>query len=329
MLKIAIITVYYGSLPKFYRTWLRSAQANPDIDFFIVTDIGIEFLPENVKKIPLSFDELHALAEKKLGRPVVLHAPYKLCDYKPMYGIFFEDYLKDYDYWAHADMDLVFGNIRKFFEKYELEKYERFLHLGHLSFYRNTEKSSSVFKLDGAICGSWENVISTERNCLFDEWNGIYGIYHKHNIPMFEGEIFADITSNYHRFRISPNMKLSNYNQQVFYWQNGGVFRTYIENGELKTEEFIYIHFKKRPFEKEPFDTFRADAFFIGPEGFSLKENTETAAEDIKKYNPYPGALTELREAAVSGISYFITRVKKKLRKIFKKLLKKEGNINE
>lgn len=322
MLKFAVITVYYGALPKFYRTWLRSAQANPDIDFFIVTDIDIEYLPENVKKIHLSFEELHTLAEKKLGKPVVLHKHYKLCDYKPMYGIIFEDYLKGYDYWAHADMDLVFGNLQKFFDLYNIEKYERFMHLGHLSFYRNTEKGNSVFKLDGAIGGSWENVISTEQNCLFDEWRGIYGIYHKHNVPMFEKKIFADVTSNYHRFRLSQ--KCPNYKQQVFYWQDGGVFRTYIENGELKEEEFIYIHFKKRPFEREPFDAFNADGFFIGPDGFSAKKTKETTKADIDKYNKYPGILTEMRETITFQTHYFMWRVKSKLKKIFRKILGKK-----
>ena len=111
------------------------------------------------------------------------------------------------------------------------------MHLGHLSFYRNTQKGSSVFKLDGAVCGSWEDVVSTNLNCLFDEWNGIYGIYKLHNVPMFEEKIFADISISRRRFFLSQDCP--NYNQQVFYWQDGGVYRTYIQNGEIKKEEFI------------------------------------------------------------------------------------------
>ena len=126
MLKIAVITAYYGNLPGFFNAWLRSAQANSDIDFYLVTDTDTDFLPSNVKKLPFSFEEFRQLIETKLGRSVKLEKPYKICDYRPMYGVVFEDYLKDYDYWAYADMDVVFGNIRKFIENNNIENYIKF-----------------------------------------------------------------------------------------------------------------------------------------------------------------------------------------------------------
>lgn len=327
MLKIAVITAYYGKLPGFFNAWLRSAQSNSDIDFYLVTDTDIDFLPLNVKKIPLSFDDFRLLIEKKLGRSIKLEKPYKICDYRPMYGIIFEDYLKGYDYWAYADMDVVFGNIRKFIQNYNIENYDKFNYLGHLSFYRNTEKNNSAFRLDGALCGSWEDAASTNRSCCFDEWNGISGIYKVNNLSMFEGKIFADVTSNYHRFRLSQ--KCPNYDRQVFYWQDGGVYRTYIENGELKEEEFIYIHFKKRPFEKEKFDIFAADAFYVCPDGILYKENKETTEADIDKYNPYPGKPTELYEAVRFQIKNFFKHVKNKLKKLHRIIFRKKGNADE
>lgn len=116
MERIAVISVYYGALPPYYRLWLRSCEYNPTIDFFLVTDIDIDRsqLPQNVRKISLSFDRFRELAAKKLGRSVRMDTPYKICDYKVMYGIILEDYLKGYDYWAHCDMDLIFGDLRSF-----------------------------------------------------------------------------------------------------------------------------------------------------------------------------------------------------------------------
>lgn len=67
MEKIAVLSVYYGTLPPYYRLWLRSCEYNPTIDFYLVTDIAVENLPKNVHVIPLSFQEFHTLAEKKLG----------------------------------------------------------------------------------------------------------------------------------------------------------------------------------------------------------------------------------------------------------------------
>lgn len=293
MEKIAIVSVYYGMLPPYYRLWLRSCEYNPTIDFYIVTDIEVENLPKNVHIINLSFTEFHALAEKKLGRKVCLDAPYKLCDYKPLYGEILEDYLSKYDYWAHCDMDLVFGDLRKYFDQYKLINYDRFLHLGHLSLYKNTPECRFFFKLPGSKCGSWEKVVSTPKNCLFDEWSGVYGIFHENNLPMFEERIFADISMLYSRFRLA--LDDINYDKQVFYWENGHVYRSYWLDEEEHRDEFIYIHFKKRHFGKEAFDAAFVKAFFIGPNGFTEK-TAKVNLNDVERINPFYGEAYERRE---------------------------------
>lgn len=293
MEKIAIISVYYGKLPDYFDLWLLSCKYNPTIDFFIVTDNEIYDLPENVKKLDFSFEDLRSLISKKLECPCVLDTPYKLCDYRPMYGVIFSEYLIGYDYWGNCDMDMIFGNLKKFFEKYNLSQYERFLHLGHLSLYRNTEKSNHYFQLSGSNL-NWKNVISTNSSCLFDEWNGIYGIYKKNNITMFDKRIFADISMMYKRFRLA--LDDINYDYQVFYWENGGVYRTYWNGENCETDEFIYIHFKRRKMERNDFDAKSVNAFFIGPEGFTEKKLKNINKDDVSKYNFYPGAYEEERE---------------------------------
>lgn len=293
MEKIAVLSVYYGALPPYYRLWLRSCEYNPTIDFYMVTDIELDNLPKNVYQINLSFNEFRCLAEKNLGRKVRIDAPYKLCDYRPMFGVILEDYLHGYDYWANCDMDMLFGDLRTFFDRYKLSDYDRFLHLGHLSLYRNTDKCNQYYKLPGSNCGSWEQVVSTPKNCLFDEWSGVYGIYHKNNLPMFEERIFADISMIYNRFRLA--LDDPNYDQQVFYWEDGHVYRSYWINGVEKREEFIYIHFKKRHFDRETFDASTAKAFFVGPDGFTLKTGP-VKIEDVERINPFYGESYEKKE---------------------------------
>ena len=61
---------------------------------------------------------------------------------------------------------------------------------------------------------------------------------------MFEKRIFADISMIYKRFRLALDDK--NYDKQIFYWENGKVYRSYYLDKDLHKEEFIYIHFKKR-----------------------------------------------------------------------------------
>ena len=110
---------------------------------------------------------------------------------------------------------------------------------------------------------------------------------------MFEERVFADISMIYSRFRLA--LDDPNYDQQVFYWEDGHVYRTYWMNGEEKTEEFIYIHFKKRKFEKEAFDAALAKAFYIGPKGFTEKRNP-VKVEDVERINPFYGENYEKKE---------------------------------
>ena len=293
MEKIAVLSVYYGKLLPYYRVWLRSCELNPSIDFYLITDISLDYLPKNVYVIKMGLNDFHTLTEQKLGVPVRIDEPYKLCDYRPMYGKILEDFLTEYDYWAHCDMDMVFGDLRKFFDKYELSKYDRFLHLGHLSLYRNTPECNEYYKLPGSKCGDWLSIVSTPKNCLFDEWSGMYAIFHENRLSMFEKRIFADISMIYRRFRLA--LDDTNYDKQVFYWENGRVYRAFCENGTLKQEEFIYIHFKKRTIEKEPFDASTVKAFYIGPEGFTEKL-APVKVEDIDRINPFYGEKYEKQE---------------------------------
>ena len=120
-MQIAVISVYFGKWVPYHKLWLKSCECNPEIDFFVIGDQKMDDLPNNVHIINISLNEIRALASQKLGRDISLKTPYKLCDYKPMYGLIFEEYLQGYDYWGHCDMDMIFGNISKFLKMYEVE----------------------------------------------------------------------------------------------------------------------------------------------------------------------------------------------------------------
>lgn len=317
MEKIAVISVYYGVLPPNYELWLRSCEYNKTIDFLFITDIELESLPSNVKLIKLTFAQFRKLAEEKLGMSVRLDKPYKLCDFRPMYGQILEDYLIGYDYWAHCDMDLIFGDLRSFFDKYDISHYDRFLYLGHLSLYRNTPHCNQYYKLPGSKCGSWEEVVSTPQNHCFDECVGIYEIFRKNNLPIFEKRVFADIAIVYNRFRLA--LDDINYDKQVFYWENGHVYRSYWLDGKEFCDEFIYIHFKKRNFSKELFDAHSATAFFIGPNGFTKKKG-KVSLTDVDRINPYPGIAYEKMELRRYQFNEMMTRCRQKLNRIISKM---------
>lgn len=68
-------------------------------------------MPYNVEVIYKTLEELKDLFEKKLSIRIENLQPYKLCDFRPSYGLVFEEYLESYDYWGFCDIDLIWGNL--------------------------------------------------------------------------------------------------------------------------------------------------------------------------------------------------------------------------
>ena len=291
--KIIIIGCYFGKFPKYIDLWLNSCAYNPDINWIIYTDQKMNNLPSNVEAKNLTFMQLGELASKKLNDDSIsLQYPYKICDFRPAFGIIFEDDIKGFDFWGHCDFDMIFGDIRKYFTDELLKDHDKLLKNGHLTLYRNDTKTNSLFLLQGSSYDS-KTVFNINKNFTYDEV-GINEICKKNGVSLYFERIFADIAMIYHRFRI---IGLINYDNQVFFWENGKVFRGYIsENGTINYEEFIYIHFKKRNFDGYPFDLEKGTSFFITPSGFHVKQCGVLNLSDFKKFNPYHGKIYEYIE---------------------------------
>jgi len=109
-------------------------------------------------------------ASKKLGFDINLNSPYKLCDFKPTYGIIFEDMLSAYQYWGYGDMDIVFGDIRKHIPLLQDEEpdiisgYHNFL-AGPFSLYRNTPAINNLFR----DCPDHQQILQDPAHRAFDE----------------------------------------------------------------------------------------------------------------------------------------------------------------
>ena len=77
----------------------------------IITDIKEKYdYPDNVKVINMSFTELRKKVQSCFDFKIYLGKPYKLCDYKCAYGLIFEEYIKNYDFWGHCDLDCIYGD---------------------------------------------------------------------------------------------------------------------------------------------------------------------------------------------------------------------------
>ena len=89
---------------------------------------------------------------------------------RPAYGVIFEEYLKEYDFWGYGDLDVVLGDVRKFMNEEVLTNHDviatRKEYLsGHFTVYRNTERIRRLYEESA----DYKKVFETETYYCFDE----------------------------------------------------------------------------------------------------------------------------------------------------------------
>lgn len=298
MLKKCLIICWYGKIPDYYELWKYSCKKNLDYDFFIFTDQKIKNDVSNIKIINMKFSSMKQLIEDKLNINVNFSKPYKLCDFRPAYGVIFEDYIREYDYWGHCDLDQFFGRISNFITDEIIGNYERINHNGHFVLYKNIQKINNLFKEHGSLF-TWNEVFSNLENYAFDEYTGINRIVEKNSILQFNSNQFADIDKRFSRYKTVNHI---NYPKQIFVYDNGNIFR-YIFNGKkiVKLDEFFYIHFqKKQPIISEKIDY--EQKICIGSNKFD--NISEIKIETFEEYNPTKGKIAEVFEL----INYYMKK---------------------
>lgn len=287
MKTILLFMPYFGPLPEDFPLWVKSCAGNPTIDWMLLTDQDPgQALPPNIRYVKTDLSELRERFSARLGFPVTLDRPYKLVDYKPAYGYLFKEMLSGYDFWGHCDMDVVFGDIRAFFTDDVLDTYDKIQERAHLSVYRNTERINRLFMepCEGVV--DYRKVYTDSYIYCYDEFRGIYRICQLKGVPYTDITDLAAIYPFLGRFRES----LSGRDRIVLYWERGKTYMAYMEKGELKTREILYIHFRKRPMAAPTFDVDKAEAFFLVPNTFLLKEpGPLTKAEFFKMKKGLPG----------------------------------------
>lgn len=249
MYKIAYIVPYFGKFPRGFEFWLLSCSCNPTIDWLVFTDDHAEYqYPKNVKVTYWTFEQMQKRAQSIFDFRISLERPYKLCDYKPAYGEIFSKELEGYDFWGLCDVDLVWGDIRKFITDDILNRYEKVGFFGHSILFRNTKEVCARYRtiIDGKL--DYKTVYSIDKGFAFDE-PGMDDIYESLNIPVYKEIIFANLLKYDYGFFLDQQKEEDKYKNeyQVFTWKDGQLTRHYLEDGEIRTEDFYYLHYWCRP----------------------------------------------------------------------------------
>lgn len=236
---IAFIIPYFGKWPLWFPAFLKSCQANPSIDWLFITDCDTNIdKPDNVVFCESSLNAIKDLAESKLNCSIALTTPRKLCDLRPAYGYIFQEYIAEYDFWGFCDVDIIWGNIRKFITPellgtYDIVSSRKFNISGHFTLLRNTSIVNSFFKtIPGYI-----NLLAKKRYMWGEEHKlseHIRQLQAAGQLPFtiyWEPELLENGISSV------PRME---YYLDRFQFKDGAVFQIW-PNG--KTKEYMYFHF--------------------------------------------------------------------------------------
>jgi hypothetical protein len=264
MKKICVIVAYFGEWPSIFPMFLDSIKRNRSIDFLFITGNDDEVLrgAPNIRILKVSLQELSKNFSSVLNLPISIGRPYKLCDFRPMFGHLFAEYVRAYDFWGHCDVDLVFGDIRSFISDDILRGYEKILPRGNFSLYRNTDLINGLYQTKMQDM-DWRDIAMSDCNFAFDEWPGIVKILKCKGIPIFMDEIVLDINPLRHDLRRTiPD----NVYPQVMYYEKGRVFRW--RYGAGTPDEFCLIHLQKRKLNAPKFDISAHERIYFTPTGF-------------------------------------------------------------
>lgn len=262
MTKIGIVIPYYGKFPNYFDLFLKSCEKNPTIDWLIFSDIAEEHpYPDNVHRIQMTFEELKNLFQSKFDFEIALDSPYKLCDYKVMTGYLFSDYLTGYDYWGYSDIDMLFGDIRKFLPDEIITQYDKVGHLGHLTLYHNTKEINTLFMKTIYGRERYKEVLSSNDHFSFTEWFqiNINDIFVNEGKTIWFCNDFFDVEAYEENFRrVTLQVEYDHLadrkwvieKQATFAsWEDGRVYQWRREHGEWVKKEYMYVHFQKRNME--------------------------------------------------------------------------------
>lgn len=283
MKKCVFILPYFGTFKNYFPLFLKSCERNPEFSWLLITDSTVSYpYPDNVTVLRMTFEELRKRVQEKFDFEISLPRPYKLCDFKPAYGLIFEELVRDYEWWGYCDCDVILGRLSEFLFPLFEQGYDKLFAVGHMTIYRNTWQNNRRFMnpFHGKPC--YRLAFSMPGIRTFDEdyQTEAYGNENVHHIfledhaKVYEKDLCfgvsqfrtqfcrAKYAEGTGRFPIQP------YEKSLFVWDDGDLKQiTAGPDGRLKTEHFLYIHLQGRRMRYRE-SVFLEPVFQIYPNGF-------------------------------------------------------------
>jgi hypothetical protein len=239
MNRICFVVVYFGKWPIWFPAFLRSCKENPTIHWMFFTDCGVPIHhPPNVAFYHKTLSQIKELIRSKIGTEAMLEYAYKVCDYKPTFGVIFDDYLKEFDFWGHCDIDIIWGDIRKYTTEEILDKYDIFstrkgMMSGHFSLFRNIIQINQLFRQSSQFA----KVIRQVKYRAFDE-EGMTRLVARSARTGSIRVYWPKFLQNYADPKTESPSTLPRYVNKYF-WKTGKLF----DCTGVTAAEILYLHF--------------------------------------------------------------------------------------
>lgn len=293
MKNVAIIIPYFGKIPNNIVTFLESCRINTKIDWLIFTDQNFKKfdVPLNVHIINENFETVKKRIRDAVNLDnIILDEPYKLCDYKPTYGIAFKDFLSEYRYWGYSDIDVVYGDLWKFIQLGIEKGYDRIGHLGHFTLFRNSKEVNNRYVLpinkNGKHQYLYKNVFKTPNICHFDEAWGMSLIYDQYNFSTYENKNLVNEPYPENMDLISIDKQFLRL-PQLYLYRNGKCIFLYEKGKKINEIEYGYFHFQKRLFVN--YLSKPCDNFYVDTSGYHILSDFKSPllSELVKNKSPF------------------------------------------
>ena len=114
---ITFLFTHSSNLPPTLPLFLLSVSYNPSIEFRIITNVpNLPFpIPGNAQLVHMTYENIMQKLKIHLNvtrnDTFVAEYPYKMCEFKPMFGVLFAEIVEGFKFWGHIDNDLILSNL--------------------------------------------------------------------------------------------------------------------------------------------------------------------------------------------------------------------------
>lgn len=255
MTKLCMLAIWMGKFPNTFDLWKQTVLNNPTIDFYVITDNEGLRDEGNLRFMHMTLPEVKQRFQRLMDFRITLETPYKICDYKPLYGEAFQEITKDYEFWGHMDLDIILGDVRAFLTEEMFQTYDKLFEAGCFVIYRNTEEMRNLYKLSmdkENMAYPYKKAFRCDYACYFDEYMGMNILGWKYQKKVFRDQTTEDVVQDF-GWQTLDFCSYITKESFVMQWKDGKLYRHLCdEAGRIKegtAKEYMLVHIQKRKME--------------------------------------------------------------------------------